>query len=293
MPADASQRETGRRLDHSAHSPATAPAPGETVGPSGRGLDPTVDETIQDDADTGGFTVLTFVLSGQQYAVTVDCVREIIEARIPLPFPASPRWLRGIVDLRGASVPVVDLADRLGLTGHPSNPQAHAAPLPENPTRPSPNASEPSASWMDDNGAAPSANDILGHDSGDASLSHVGSQQERRIIVLEIDGADGQGQAVGILCDRVQDVRALPLEALEAVPAFVDKQLSGRAAHPTGHSSGDGAIADGEGGAEAASARPSADVLKGILRHASGLAMLLDHKAALGAVLQPGRDAHG
>lgn len=57
---------------------------------------------------------LTFFLSGELYAVPIETIREVVEfqglTRIPLAPPAVP----GVLNLRGAVVPVVDLSVRFG-----------------------------------------------------------------------------------------------------------------------------------------------------------------------------------
>lgn len=58
---------------------------------------------------------LVFVLGGEEYAVEVLRVREIIG---PLPItrvPRMPEAVRGVINLRGKVIPVVDLRVRFGL----------------------------------------------------------------------------------------------------------------------------------------------------------------------------------
>jgi purine-binding chemotaxis protein CheW len=50
------------------------------------------------------------------YAVRIDSVREILEVTHMTPLPLMPSFVRGVMNLRGAVVPVVDLAARMGLT---------------------------------------------------------------------------------------------------------------------------------------------------------------------------------
>jgi len=53
--------------------------------------------------------VLTFVLGSEQYAVPLLTVREIIGYVPAVPVPQSPAYLRGIINLRGRIIPVIDL----------------------------------------------------------------------------------------------------------------------------------------------------------------------------------------
>jgi purine-binding chemotaxis protein CheW len=58
---------------------------------------------------------LSFVLCGEEYAVNILRVKEIIEFDSLTRVPAMPASVRGVINLRGRVVPVVDLAERFGL----------------------------------------------------------------------------------------------------------------------------------------------------------------------------------
>jgi purine-binding chemotaxis protein CheW len=57
---------------------------------------------------------LTFVLGGEIYAVGILAVKEIIEYAGLTSVPMMPEAIRGVINLRGAVVPVMDLAARFG-----------------------------------------------------------------------------------------------------------------------------------------------------------------------------------
>jgi purine-binding chemotaxis protein CheW len=57
---------------------------------------------------------LTFLLSGEMYAVGILNVKEIIEYGNLTEIPMMPASIRGVINLRGAVVPVVDLSARFG-----------------------------------------------------------------------------------------------------------------------------------------------------------------------------------
>jgi len=57
---------------------------------------------------------LTFQLSGEMYAVGILNVKEIIEYGSLTGIPMMPAFIRGVINLRGSVVPVVDLAARFG-----------------------------------------------------------------------------------------------------------------------------------------------------------------------------------
>jgi purine-binding chemotaxis protein CheW len=58
---------------------------------------------------------LSFVLAGEEYAVEILRVKEIIEYNVLTRVPGMPATVRGVINLRGRVVPVVDLALRFGL----------------------------------------------------------------------------------------------------------------------------------------------------------------------------------
>ena len=64
---------------------------------------------------------LTFLLSGEMYAVGILNVKEIIEYGSLTTIPMMPDFIRGVINLRGAVVPVIDLSARF--SGHASTVQ--------------------------------------------------------------------------------------------------------------------------------------------------------------------------
>ncbi|MCW8156859.1 purine-binding chemotaxis protein CheW [Stutzerimonas stutzeri] len=57
---------------------------------------------------------LMFNLSGETYGVGIHAIREIIEYPGVTAIPLAPRFLHGVINLRGAVVPVLDLSVRFG-----------------------------------------------------------------------------------------------------------------------------------------------------------------------------------
>jgi len=53
---------------------------------------------------------LTFLIGGEEYAVSLLKVKEIIECDVMTKVPKMPEWVRGVINLRGNVVPVVDMA---------------------------------------------------------------------------------------------------------------------------------------------------------------------------------------
>ena len=59
---------------------------------------------------------LTFLLGGEMFAVGILGIKEIIEYGSLTTVPMMPNFIRGVINLRGAVVPVVDLSARFGRT---------------------------------------------------------------------------------------------------------------------------------------------------------------------------------
>jgi purine-binding chemotaxis protein CheW len=57
---------------------------------------------------------LTFFIRTEEYAVGILRVKEIIEYETVTRVPATPPHVRGVINLRGAVLPVVDLAAKFG-----------------------------------------------------------------------------------------------------------------------------------------------------------------------------------
>jgi purine-binding chemotaxis protein CheW len=57
---------------------------------------------------------LTFLLGEEMFAIGILSIREIIEYGVVTDVPLTPAFIRGVLNLRGAVVPVVDLSARFG-----------------------------------------------------------------------------------------------------------------------------------------------------------------------------------
>ncbi len=58
---------------------------------------------------------LTFLCAGERYAASILQIREILSVGPITRIPATPPWIRGVMNLRGRALPVVDLAAKLNL----------------------------------------------------------------------------------------------------------------------------------------------------------------------------------
>ena len=68
----------------------------------------------QQEAVAQGQQYLTFAVSAEAFAIPISAIKEIIEYRPPTDVPMMPPFIRGIINLRGRVVPVIDLSVRFG-----------------------------------------------------------------------------------------------------------------------------------------------------------------------------------
>jgi purine-binding chemotaxis protein CheW len=57
---------------------------------------------------------LSFFIAGEEYALGILQVREIVEYDTVTRVPSAPAWIRGVTNLRGSVLPVVDLGMKFG-----------------------------------------------------------------------------------------------------------------------------------------------------------------------------------
>ena len=65
---------------------------------------------------TGGtLELISFEIAGQEFCIDIDAVREIRGWTRETQMPQTPDYVRGVINLRGLVMPVIDLCNRLGL----------------------------------------------------------------------------------------------------------------------------------------------------------------------------------
>lgn len=62
----------------------------------------------------------TFIVGGEEYALDIMRIKEIIHPLKITPVPKVPKFIEGVVELRGAIIPVVDLRKRFDLPMTPA-----------------------------------------------------------------------------------------------------------------------------------------------------------------------------
>ncbi len=71
------------------------------------------DESGQIDGD--GNQYLTFMLAGEEYGVDILRVQEIKGWDTVTKIPNTPEYVKGVINIRGTIVPIIDLRQRFGL----------------------------------------------------------------------------------------------------------------------------------------------------------------------------------
>lgn len=66
-------------------------------------------------ADEASHQYITFIANKQEFASSIMAIREIRGWTETTPLPHVPGYIRGVVNLRGLVLPVIDLKARLGL----------------------------------------------------------------------------------------------------------------------------------------------------------------------------------
>jgi purine-binding chemotaxis protein CheW len=75
----------------------------------------TVSSSAVADAPTRGGKFLTFYLADEEYGVEILKVQEIIGMQPITRVPRTPAFIRGVINLRGKVIPIMDLRERFGM----------------------------------------------------------------------------------------------------------------------------------------------------------------------------------
>lgn len=73
-------------------------------------------------AGSGADQYLTFILAGAEYGVDILRVQEIRGWDAVTPIPNTPKYIKGVINLRGTIVPIVDLRERFHMEHMPYGP---------------------------------------------------------------------------------------------------------------------------------------------------------------------------
>lgn len=73
------------------------------------------DSTHENSSDNVTNRYLSFTLGGEEFAIPLLCVKEVIAVPEITPMPQAPGYVLGIMNLRGQVISIVDLRARLGI----------------------------------------------------------------------------------------------------------------------------------------------------------------------------------
>jgi purine-binding chemotaxis protein CheW len=105
-PGSPAPDSTAKPVESQAAEPPPSVIPEKAETPAENGTDETKTQEIE---------MLSFQLSGEEYAVMVADVREVLKIRELTRVPNAPEYVQGVTSLRGTMLPVIDLCTRLGL----------------------------------------------------------------------------------------------------------------------------------------------------------------------------------
>ncbi len=75
----------------------------------------TTDLELGMDIDAEADQYLTFIMADEEYGVDILRVQEIRGWEHVTPVPNTPKYIKGVINLRGTIVPLVDLRERFGV----------------------------------------------------------------------------------------------------------------------------------------------------------------------------------
>ncbi len=59
--------------------------------------------------------MISFAVGGEEFGVDIQTVKEVIRIGEITPLPRAPAFLKGVINLRGDVIPIIDLRERFGL----------------------------------------------------------------------------------------------------------------------------------------------------------------------------------
>lgn len=154
------------------------------------------------EAQSNLLQLVSFRIGQEEYAVNVADVQEIVRLTTITAVPRAPRYVEGVVNLRGRIVPVVDLALRIGLPSQPRTSQSRIViteirgqtvgmrvDAVSEVLRLDPNRIEPPS-------------DLLRRSVSEECFMGVGKYEDRLIILLDLhrvlSNADGRSITAGV-----------------------------------------------------------------------------------------------
>lgn len=79
-----------------------------------------VDSAIVDEKSAGNILLVIFKLGKEEYALPIDQIKEVVLTPKVSRIPQTPPYIKGVANIRGTVISIVDLEERFGLIGDES-----------------------------------------------------------------------------------------------------------------------------------------------------------------------------
>lgn len=78
-------------------------------------------ENHNSDKTTRNFQIVVFKLGEEEYGLYIDQIKEVVITPIITKMPQTPSYIRGVANVRGNVIAMLDLEEKFGLNGLKSN----------------------------------------------------------------------------------------------------------------------------------------------------------------------------
>jgi purine-binding chemotaxis protein CheW len=70
--------------------------------------------SLHDENAGQSIQMISFSVGAEEYGIDIQTVREVIRNHRITPLPRAPSFLKGVINLRGGVIPIIDLRERFG-----------------------------------------------------------------------------------------------------------------------------------------------------------------------------------
>lgn len=72
---------------------------------------------MESQSSGSGMQMISFDVGGDDFGIDIHAVKEVIRLGEITPLPRAPSFLKGVINLRGDVIPIIDLREKFGLAG--------------------------------------------------------------------------------------------------------------------------------------------------------------------------------
>ena len=142
-------------------------------------------------ANDAAIQLVTFFLAGEEYALAITRIREIIGITATTRLPHALPHVRGLINLRGEVIPVLDLRVRFALKTEPTTPAATIIAEWQGETFGFTVDSVHQVVWLPTDRIDPPSSVI---ERQSPYVKGLGKYQDRLLILLDLDALFGDGE---------------------------------------------------------------------------------------------------